>query len=398
MFTPDEPLSMSITSEPIPGRYVVVFDSTDRVGPQMSLAQLQDQVPGVLEASGHSPELYFPRLGIAVVSSESTQIDELRASCADRKLPLNVVPERIYRIQTETEEQGVTPTFADTDELTWGLQAVQATESGYTGQGIRVAVLDTGFDQAHPDFAGRDVTTKSFIQGESPDDGHGHGTHCIGTACGPRGVQGQRGYGVAPGASIYSGKVLSNAGSGSDAGILAGIEWALENDCQIISMSLGADVKQVHPPYVAAGRRCLDLGTIIIAAAGNNARRSQGNNGFVGAPANSPYIMSVGALDEQLKVAEFSARTLPGRGGAVDISGPGVRVYSSWPGADRHHTISGTSMATPHVAGVAALLSEATGYRGRELWAELAQEGQRLLQFSVDVGAGLTQAPPPAES
>ncbi|WP_431710210.1 S8 family serine peptidase [Glutamicibacter uratoxydans] len=397
MFTPDEPLSMSIASEPIPGRYVVVFDDTTRVGPQMSLSQLRDEAPAALEASGHSPELYFPRLGIAVVDSESAQIDELRSGCANRKLPLNVVPERIYRIQTE-QADAAAPAFADTDELTWGLQAVRAAESGYTGAGIRVAVLDTGFDTEHPDFVGRDVSTKSFIAGEDAFDGHGHGTHCIGTSCGPRGVPDQRGYGVAPGASIYSGKVLSNAGSGSDAGILSGIEWALENDCHIISMSLGADVKEVHPPYVAAGRRCLDLGTIIIAAAGNNARRSQGNDGFVGAPANSPYIMSVGALDESLKVAEFSARTLPGRGGAVDISGPGVRVFSSWPGEDRYNTISGTSMATPHVAGVAALLAEATGYRGRELWAELAQEGQRLLQFSVDVGAGLTQAPPPAES
>lgn len=398
MFTPDEPLSMSIASEPIPGKYVVVFDDTSHVGPQMSLSALQDQVPGVLEASGHSAELYFPRLGIAVVSSESERIQELRAGCADRKLPLNVVPERIYRIQSQESDPGAAPAFSDSNELTWGLQAVQATESGYTGEGIRVAVLDTGFDASHPDFVGRDVTTKSFIEGEDAADGHGHGTHCVGTACGPRGVSGQRGYGVAPGASIYAGKVLSNSGSGSDAGILSGIEWALENDCQIISMSLGADVKQVHPPYVAAGRRCLDLGTIIIAAAGNNARRSQGNHGFVGAPANSPYIMSVGALDEGLNIAEFSARTLPGRGGAVDISGPGVRVYSSWPGEERYNTISGTSMATPHVAGVAALLSEATGYRGRELWAELAQEGQRLLQFSVDVGAGLTQAPPPADS
>ena len=400
MFNPDEPLSMSTTSEPIPGRYVVVFDQTTPAGPLRSMGVLQDEAPRMLEEEGYSTQLYFPRLGIAIVDSESAQVAEFKERCASRRMPLNVVPERVYRIQAgdSTEAAPSEPPFSDNDNLTWGLQAVQAVESGYTGAGIRVAVLDTGFDEAHPDFTGRDVTTKSFIAGEDANDGHGHGTHCIGSACGPRGVDGQRGYGVAPGASIYSGKVLSNAGSGTDAGILAGIDWALENDCQIISMSLGADVKEVHPPYVAAGRRALELGTLIIAAAGNNARRSQGNPGFVGAPANSPYIMSVGALDEQLQVAEFSARTLPGRGGQVDISGPGVRVYSSWPGSQRYHTISGTSMATPHVAGVAALLSEATGYRGRELWAELVQEAQRLEQLSVDVGAGLTLSPLPAES
>lgn len=400
MFNPDEPQSMSAASEPIPGRYVVVFDNTQPDGPMMSMGTLQDQVPSLLEEEGYSLNHYFPRLGIAVVDSESAQVGEFKERCASKRLPLRVVPERIYRIQNGGQGQAEAggPPFADTDEWTWGLQAVQAVESGYTGAGVRVAVLDTGFDTAHPDFAGRDVTTKSFISGEDALDGHGHGTHCIGTSCGPRQVEGSRGYGIASGASIFAGKVLSNSGSGSDTGILAGIDWALENDCHVISMSLGADVKEVHPPYVAAGRRALELGTLIVAAAGNNARRSQGNPGFVGAPANSPYIMAVAALDEELEVAEFSARSLPGRGGQVDISGPGVRVYSSWPGDQRYNTISGTSMATPHVAGVAALYCEATGYRGRELWAELVQEGQRLESLSVDVGAGLTLAPPPAES
>lgn len=401
MFNPDEPRTVGITSEPVPGRYVVVFDDTEAPGDRTaSMGVLQQEVPDMLQQEGYSLNQYFPRLGIAVVDSESAQVEQLRERCASRRLPLRVVPERIYRIQDATEPAAPGPAapYADTDALTWGLQAVKAVESGYTGAGVRVAVLDTGFDANHPDFAGRDVTTKSFVQGEDASDGHGHGTHCIGTACGPRGVQGQRGYGVAPGASIYAGKVLGNSGSGSDAQILAGIDWALENECQVISMSLGADVKEVHPPYVAAGRRALELGTLIVAAAGNNARRSQGNNGFVGAPANSPFIMSVAALDENLEVAEFSARTLPGRGGQVDISGPGVRVYSSWPGEQRYHTISGTSMATPHVAGVAALLCEATGFRARELWAELVQQGERLQQFSLDVAAGLTQAPLPAEA
>jgi subtilisin family serine protease len=159
-------------------------------------------------------------------------------------------------------------------------------------------------------------------------------------------------------------------------------------------MSLGADVAQVHPPYVAAGKRALAKGTLIVAAAGNNARRSAGNFGFVGAPANSPYIMAVGALDGKLQVADFSARTLPGiRGGQVDVAGPGVKVYSSWPMPERYNIISGTSMATPHAAGIAALLAESTGLRGRELWAQIVQEGRRLPVASVDVAAGLVQAP-----
>jgi subtilisin family serine protease len=158
-------------------------------------------------------------------------------------------------------------------------------------------------------------------------------------------------------------------------------------------MSLGADVAQAHPPYSAAGRRALQRGSLIIAAAGNNADRRVGNVGFVGAPANSPEIMAVGALEQGLGMAFFSARSLPARGGQVDIAGPGYQVLSSWPLPTRYRSISGTSMATPHVAGVAALWAEATGRRGLELWATLCQEGQRLLQPSVDVGSGLCLAP-----
>lgn len=398
MFDPDKPLSTAAV--PVPGRYVVVFD---RPGPggsaRFGARALQDEVPGMLEAQGFDLEGYFPRLGVAVVDAESGQLGELRARCSSEGLPMHIVPEMRYRIlpAATDPEASAAPAFADTPTSTWGLAAVLAAESGYTGNGIRVAVLDTGFDAGHPDFAGRDVTTESFIDGEDSHDGHGHGTHCIGTSCGPRALDGARGYGVAPGASIYAGKVLGNDGSGTDSGILAGIDWALQHDCHVVSMSLGADVRQVHPPYVAAGRRALERGTLIIAAAGNNARRSAGDPGFVGAPANSPYIMAVGALDSQLAVADFSARTLPGRGGQVDIAGPGVGIYSSWPMPKRYNTISGTSMATPHAAGVAALLSEATGFRGRELWAELAQEAQRLERPSVDVAAGLVQSPPPAE-
>ncbi|OIH85868.1 peptidase S8 [Arthrobacter sp. UCD-GKA] len=397
MFDPDKPLSTAAV--PVPGRFVVVFD---RPGPGASARfgarALQDEVPGMLEAQGFDLEGYFPRLGVAVVDAESGQLGELRARCSSEGLPMHIVPEMRYRILPAATgpEASAAPAFADTPSSTWGLAAVLAAESVYTGAGVRVAVLDTGFDAGHPDFAGRDVTTESFIDGEDSHDGHGHGTHCIGTSCGPRALDGARGYGVAPGASIYAGKVLGNDGSGTDSGILAGIDWALQHDCHIVSMSLGADVRQVHPPYVAAGRRALERGTLIIAAAGNNARRSAGEPGFVGAPANSPYIMAVGALDSQLAVADFSARTLPGRGGQVDIAGPGVGIYSSWPMPQRYNTISGTSMATPHAAGVAALLCEATGFRGRELWAELAQEAQRLERPSVDVAAGLVQSPPPA--
>lgn len=366
------------TASEDPGRFVVVFDAE-------RAEQFQEQIPRLLSEEGFSTTEYFPRLGIAVVSSDTDHLNAFSGLCREQQCPMDYSPALTYHAIDQ---------WQDTEELTWGLQAVGVTEAEATGTGVRLAVLDTGFAADHPDYADRDVVTESFIDGEDGADAHGHGTHCIGTAAGSASPPSGPRYGVATGATIYSGKVLGNDGSGSDSSVLAGIEWALENECQVINMSLGADVREVHPPYVAAGRRALELGCLIVAAAGNNARRSEGDPGFVGAPANSPFIMAVGAVDNALNVADFSARSLPGEGGEVDLCGPGVDVLSSWPLPETTHTISGTSMAAPHVSGVAALLFEETGLTGQELWDELIRRAESIDDADpADVGAGLVKAP-----
>jgi subtilisin family serine protease len=203
-----------------------------------------------------------------------------------------------------------------------------------------------------------------------------------------------RRYGIAHKALIHIGKVLSDRGSGGDAGILAGIDWAMHNKCAVISMSLGANVPTTSVAYETAGQRALNAGTLIVAAAGNNANRAAGNFGFVGRPANSRSFMAVAAVDSNLKVANFSARdTVHAAGTAVDIAGPGVAVYSSWLMPTRYNTISGTSMATPHAAGIAALWAEATGARGAALWQTLIVNARNLSATVADVGRGLVQAP-----
>jgi subtilisin len=285
--------------------------------------------------------------------------------------------------------------FNDTPSLTWGLLATKVTTSKYSGKGIKVAVLDTGIDLNHPDFSGRNIVSKSFISGvPTAQDGHGHGTHCIGTACGPLNPSQGRRYGVAYGAQIFVGKVLSDQGSGGDIGILGAIDWAISNKCDIISMSLGSNEQNTSVAYETAGQRALNAGTLIIAAAGNNARRSLGSYGFVGRPANSRTILAVGALDSKLELGDFSARdTVRSTGTAVDIAGPGVAVYSSWPMPAGTRVISGTSMATPHVAGIAALWAQATPDRGAALWQRLITNAHTLSAPIVDVGRGLVQAP-----
>ncbi|MBE9070005.1 S8 family serine peptidase, partial [Leptolyngbya cf. ectocarpi LEGE 11479] len=366
----------------------------------------------------------FDNLGVAVVPLDPDQAQSVRVSAAANPNVLAIQPERVVyalgglsadylrgyrdaathlcdqvepqRGQTAAGSQKMdVPEFKDC-KTTWGLQATKVVDSSYSGLGIKVAVLDTGMDLNHPDFAGRVIRSRSFINGETAQDANGHGTHCIGTACGSKDVLELPRYGVAYNAEIFAGKVLSNRGSGSDSGILAGIEWAVNNGCAIISMSLGAPTRPgdtFSPIYERVGQRALRQGSLIIAAAGNESRRDTGRINPVGYPANAPSLMAVAALDNRLEPAVFSNGSINLDGGQVDIAGPGVDVHSAWPMPDRYNTISGTSMATPHVSGIAALYAEATGARGMELWAWLMRDAQRLGLPGTDVGIGLVQAP-----
>jgi subtilisin family serine protease len=291
----------------------------------------------------------------------------------------------------------VVPAVVDESRVTWGLQATHVPESQFSGKQIKLAVLDTGFDLGHPDFVGRSVISQSFVAGVPIDDVVGHGTHCIGTACGPRNPGVLPRYGIAYAAEIHAGKVLNDQGQGVDGDILAGLEWAITAGCHVVSMSLGATVRpgQTYSRvFERAARRALAAGTLIVAAAGNDSRRDLGVIAPVSHPANCPSIMAVAAIDSQLQTAFFSNGGTPTQGGHIDLGGPGVDVRSSWPTPARYRTISGTSMATPHVAGIAALTADADqANRGAVLWSVLQQHARRLAQPSTDVGSGLVQAP-----
>ena len=264
---------------------------------------------------------------------------------------------------------------------TWGLIACKVPPSTRSGAGIKVAVLDTGMDLGHPHFAGRSITSQSFIAGQLVQDGHGHGTHCIGTSCGTKTPPGTiPRYGMAYGCRIFAGKVLSNSGSGSTAGVLAGMNWAIANRCEVISMSLGSQAP-VQTAYTAAGKAALDKGCLIIAAAGNAASQT-------GSPANSPTIMSVAALDKNLTPSSFS------NFGKIEIAAPGRDILSAAPRPKITAIMSGTSMACPHVAGCAALWAQTSPtLRGMNLWRKLQATAKKLPFPASKVGAGLVQAP-----
>jgi subtilisin family serine protease len=287
--------------------------------------------------------------------------------------------------------------FEDTDAATWGLQAIGADTSPRAGAGARLCILDTGLDLDHPDFAGRQVQARSFVAGETVADVNGHGTHCAGTAAGRVATPGIRRYGVAPGADLYVGKVLGDNGAGRERDILAGMLWAIDAGCAVISMSLGRAVapdELPSPDYERIGRLALGRGTLIVAAAGNDSARSEGRIAPVGAPANSLSILAVAALDPMLAVADFSSGGINPAGGAVDLAAPGVGIFSSVPRPENYRVLRGTSMACPHVAGVAALWAGTdAALRGQRLWDAMTANAATLGAPERDVGRGLVRAP-----
>ncbi|HSD05641.1 S8 family peptidase, partial [Flavobacterium sp.] len=336
-----------------------------------------------------------------VVHALHTMLDETTQKYVEGyRDAVNKMSEMLIGVDEEAGsyyENGETDFEVESIGSTWGLKATNVTPTAflkynpYSGAGIKVAILDTGFDFSHPDFAGRPIISHSFITGETAQDGHGHGTHCTGTSCGPKSpAPAIERYGIAYDAKIYIGKVLSNSGHGADGGILAGINWAVANGCAVISMSLGAPTSGpgYSTVFESVAASVLAKGTLIVAAAGNDSSRP-GTVRPVSHPANCPSIMAVGAVDVSLNIAYFSNGGLYPSYGAVDIMGPGVNVFSSTKLPTKYATWSGTSMATPHVAGIAALYAQATGLKGINLWKKLLTTAKPL----PAIGVGLVQAP-----
>ncbi|MEU6546376.1 S8 family serine peptidase [Streptomyces sp. NPDC046859] len=414
------------------GRYVVLLDPSNQESGINALRSSADiasveRVRGT--EAGNVAELLdrpdvsvlFEDLNAAVVEVRPEQRHALATTAEAEPSIIAAEPERmVYALPITAPQQAPTEYFpayrSDEDVVvrhtraeiaagqgpswieekwTWGLQAIRANLSHLTGRGVKIAVLDTGVDTDHPDFAGRIEATESFVPGETVKDGHGHGTHCIGTAAGPAGPrQGPR-YGVAPEAQILAGKVLSNAGIGSDGQILAGMAWAVAHGARVISMSLGAGVRpgELFPQtYEILARRALERGTVIVAAAGNESQRPQVIQP-VGRPANCPSILAVAALEKAIAPTFFSNASINGQGGEINIAAPGWQVHSAAPGGG-YQSMSGTSMATPHVAGVIALLAQANpNASAADLMAGLKSGAFPLMQPVRDVGAGLLQAP-----
>jgi subtilisin len=276
-----------------------------------------------------------------------------------RRLPFvrYVEPDPIdaVHIAADTLEYGVNKIDA---EVVWGgAEGATTVIPGQGGAGARVAVLDTGVDCGHEDLAGGCVYGPNFASVTQAFDDHGHGTHVAGTI-GAR-ANGVGTIGVAPESTIYAVKVLAANGSGALSWVAAGIDWAVQNDIDVVNMSLSATAtSQALTDAVAAAQAA---GVLVVSAAGNS-----GCCNTVGYPAKLSGSLAVGAVDANDVIASFSST-----GPELDVVAPGVAIRAPVPTGtctlcdpSGYLLLSGTSMATPHVAGLGALLMS----RGREAW------------------------------
>ena len=279
------------------------------------------------------------------------------------------------------------PMQVSLDQSVAQIGAPQAWAQGFDGTGVKVAVLDTGIDLSHPDVADRVKGIKNFTSDPDAVDHHGHGTHVASTIAGSGAASGGKYKGVAPGADLYVGKVLNNEGSGPESGIIAGMEWAAAEGADVVSMSLGSPIPGdgSDPISQAVNRLSASSGALFVIAAGNTGPAKT----TVGSPGAAEAALTVGAVSKQDVLASFSSRGPVTGTFAVkpEITAPGVAIVAARAASttlgtpvDANYTsASGTSMATPHVAGAAAILVQRhpdwTGDRLKQVLVNTAKHG-----------------------
>jgi subtilisin family serine protease len=243
--------------------------------------------------------------------------------------------------------------------------APDAWKAGYEGSGVEVAVLDTGVDATHPDLVGKVKESVDFSGSPTgPEDHFGHGTHVAATIAGTGAGAGGTRKGVAPKADLLVGKVLGDDGYGYDSWIIAGMEWAAAEGAKVVNMSLGGGATDgTDPLSQAVNDITAQTGTLFVVAAGN-----EGGDETVGTPGAAAAALTVGAVDRNDQLADFSSRgpRLGDGGLKPEITAPGVGIIAARaagtimgePVDELYTAASGTSMATPHVAGAAALIAQ----------------------------------------
>ncbi|MFF8556347.1 S8 family serine peptidase [Streptomyces sp. NPDC015501] len=282
---------------------------------------------------------------------------------------------------------------ATLDRSTARIGAPAAWARSYDGSGVKIAVVDTGIDATHPDLAGKVVAERNFSGSSDAKDRNGHGTHVASTAAGT-GAKDARFKGVAPGAQLINAKVLDDHGVGDDSGIIAGVDWAVAQGADVINMSLGStDTDGIDPMEAQVNRVSAEKGVLFAVASGNSGPA----RGTVASPGSADAALTVGAVDDDDAIADFSSAGPRVGDGAVkpDLTAPGVAITAAAaagtgdqnpPG---YTTMDGTSMATPHVAGAAAILKQKNpAWTGAQLKAALTGSAEGGSPTVFQQGAG----------
>lgn len=305
-----------------------------------------------LALSAHAQEAVPGQFVVKLKTGRIVKVDEATANALEEKA-LYREPNYIYHAL----------------EIPWGVEKIRAPHvwSAFQGRGILVGVVDTGIDYTHPDLL-ENIESRGFNAITGKDDAmddNSHGTHCAGTIAATM----QALYtGVAPKAKLFGAKFLNKDGSGALSDAITAINWAVDHGAQVLSNSWGGG------PYSRALeetiQRACDKGVVFLAAAGNSKNNNDRSPSYP-ASYKLPCVISVGAVDEEGNLASFS-----NYGKSVHVSAPGVKIPSTIPGG--HATYSGTSMATPHVAGVAALMLSKKALSAPEIRQVLVSTGSSV--------------------
>ncbi|MDT9692530.1 S8 family serine peptidase [Streptomyces sp. P9(2023)] len=282
---------------------------------------------------------------------------------------------------------------ATLERSTKQVHAPEAWAAGFDGTGTKVAVLDTGADTRHPDLKGRITASENFTDSDTAEDRGGHGTHTISTVGGSGAASDGKKKGVAPGAELLNGKVLNDSGSGAASWIIAGMEWAVGQGADVVSMSLGSSVPTdcTDPMSVAAQELAQNKGTLFVIAAGNSGPTLN----TVSSPGCAADVLTVGATDRDDSTASFSSRgpTIVNHTLKPEIAAPGVDISAAAVGGRgvyAYQSMSGTSMATPHVAGAAAIVKQRhPDWTAQQIKAALVSSAESAVPGDVrEVGGG----------
>ncbi|MEV0646943.1 S8 family serine peptidase [Phytomonospora sp. NPDC050363] len=281
---------------------------------------------------------------------------------------------------------------ADLTQSVPQIGAPEAWAAGYDGTGITVAVLDTGIDAEHVDLAGQITATKDFTDSPSGvDDVNGHGTHVASTIAGSGIGDGQH-KGVAPGADVIVGKVLDDGGYGQDSWIIGAMEWAVEQGADVVNLSLGGQAPDdgTDPMSLAVDELSANSDTLFVIAAGNS-----GCSGCISSPGSAASALTVGAVDKSDEIAYFTSQG-PLHGSFAlkpDLSAPGVDISAArsqyTDGSGLYQSMSGTSMATPHMVGAAAVLKQQhPDWDGERIKDALMSTSAQLAYTPYQIGTG----------